>query len=93
MADCEITCIKKQTFGTTHEYITHVGNLQSANWLWTKEDVIKSIDGRTNTFYVFDKSRIIKAYVAVVRPAIGSPYLRTHADGVWTDNLLSLPEC
>lgn len=30
--------------------------------------------------------------VAVVRPALGQPYLRTHADGKWTNNLLSLPQ-
>ena len=29
--------------------------------------------------------------VGVVHPQYGPPYLRTHADGVWTDNLLALP--
>lgn len=29
--------------------------------------------------------------VAVVRPESGAPYLRTQADGVWTDDLLALP--
>ena len=28
-----------------------------------------------------------------LRPAYGEPYLRTYADGIWTDNLLSLYEC
>lgn len=32
-----------------------------------------------------------RATAGVVRPATGNPYLRTYADGVWTDNLLSLP--
>ena len=32
-----------------------------------------------------------RATVGVVRPATGNPYLRTYTDGVWTDNLLSLP--
>ncbi|WP_344391902.1 DUF3892 domain-containing protein [Streptomyces vastus] len=31
------------------------------------------------------------AYVLVVTPAYGEKYLRTYADGVWTDNLLALP--
>lgn len=31
------------------------------------------------------------AEVGVVHPAYGDPYLRTHADGRWTDNLLALP--
>jgi hypothetical protein len=29
--------------------------------------------------------------VAVVRSDSGAPYIRTQADGVWTDNLLALP--
>jgi hypothetical protein len=34
-----------------------------------------------------------QANVGVVSPANGRPkYLRTYADGVWTDNLLSLPQ-
>ena len=32
------------------------------------------------------------AKVGVVRPTTGTPYLRSFADGTWTDNLLSLPE-
>ncbi|QDG65292.1 DUF3892 domain-containing protein [Pseudarthrobacter sp. NIBRBAC000502772] len=31
------------------------------------------------------------AAVAVVKPQGGTPYLRTHADGMWNNNLLSLP--
>ncbi len=30
-------------------------------------------------------------YVGVCRPKDGPPYLRTHADGTWVDNLLALP--
>lgn len=29
--------------------------------------------------------------VAVVRPIDAPPYIRTHADGIWTDHLLTLP--
>jgi len=29
--------------------------------------------------------------VGVVKPQSGQPYLRTYADGKWTNNLLSLP--
>lgn len=29
--------------------------------------------------------------VGVVNPSHGSPYVRTFADGIWTDNLLALP--
>jgi hypothetical protein len=32
-----------------------------------------------------------RAYVGIQRHGDGSPYLRTHADGKWNDNLLALP--
>ncbi|MFZ4841133.1 DUF3892 domain-containing protein [Mycetocola saprophilus] len=30
--------------------------------------------------------------VGVVNPPSGQPYLRTHADGVWNNNLVNLPQ-
>ncbi|MCS5881747.1 DUF3892 domain-containing protein [Klebsiella variicola subsp. variicola] len=34
------------------------------------------------------------AYVGVVDPGNGgAKYIRTYADGKWSDNLLSLPSC
>lgn len=92
MSDCQVTCITKPHPNSTHEHITHVGNPQ-ANWVWTREAVIASIDGKTNTFYVLDPRSGKRANVGVVRPTNGSPYLRTYADGVWNDNLLSLDQC
>lgn len=91
MPDCRITHIRKPNRNSTHEHITHVGNL-AANWIWTRENVIQSINARTNTFFVFENGT--RANVGVVNPSDGrAPFLRTYADGKWTDNLLSLPEC
>lgn len=91
MADCRITHIRKKDRMSAHEHITHVGNLDSP-WIWTREAVIASINAKTNSFYVQEKGK--RSEVGVVNPGNGrSPYLRTHADGYWNDNLLSLPEC
>jgi hypothetical protein len=50
-----------------------------------------SIDSKTNTFYVFEKGN--RSEIGVVRPTDGRlPFLRTYADGTWSDNLLSLPQ-
>lgn len=94
MADCQITCINKSHPNGGHEHITHVGNpnTPSGGWRWTVAQVVESIDAKTNTFYVQDSAGR-RANVGVVRPSHGSPYLRTYADGVWTDNLLALPSC
>jgi hypothetical protein len=92
MADAQITCILKPHPQSTHEHITHVGNPVN-QWMWTREQVIESIDAKTNTFYVVDPATGKRADVGVVRQSGKQPYLRTYADGTWNDNLLSLNQC
>jgi len=87
MADVQVTCINKQPRQNPHEGITHVGG---SGWRWTTQQVIDSINGKTNTFFTFVGGR--RADVGVVNGPNGQ-YLRTHADGQWNDNLLALSEC
>jgi hypothetical protein len=94
MADCRITHVRKPNRQSSHEHITHVGNIGngSGNWIWARADVIQSINNGTNTFYVFEGGK--RSEVGVVNPDDGrAPFLRTYADGYWNDNLLALPEC
>ena len=92
MADVRVTCITKPHPLSPHEHITHLGNPR-AGWKWTRDEVIASIDAGTNTFYVEDPGTGKRSDVAIVRPTGRAPYLRTHADGLWNDNLLSLNQC
>jgi hypothetical protein len=90
MAHCQITCINLSNSGRTHEHITTVGN--GGNWTRTVQQVIQLIKTKTDSFFVQD-SYGRQATVGVVEPAGRVPYLRTFADGEWTDNLLSLTSC
>jgi Protein of unknown function (DUF3892) len=92
MADTQVTCIIKPHPQSPHEHITHVGN-PAANWMWTREQVIASIDAKTNTFYVLEPGTGKRADIGVVRESGKAPYLRTYADGKWNNNLLSLNQC
>jgi hypothetical protein len=92
MADVQVTCITKPHPESRHEHITRVGNPR-ADWNWPRERVIASIEAKTNTFYVLDPRTGKRANIGVVRLAGHTPYLRTHADGDWNDNLLSLDQC
>ncbi len=92
MADVQVTCISKPHPESPHEHITHLGNPRPG-WVWPRERVIASIYARTNTFFVLDPRTGKRADVGVVRVAGHAPYLRTHADGYWNDNLLSLSQC
>lgn len=91
MADAQVTCIRKPHPQSPHEHITHVGN--PPQWIWTREQVIASIDANTNTFFVRDPISGKRSEVGVVREAGKAPYLRTHADGYYNNNLLSLDQC
>lgn len=92
MADVQVTCIIKPHPQSPHEHITHLGNPPA--WLWTREQVVASIDAKTNTFFVRDPLTGKRADVGVVREEAGkAPYLRTYADGCWDNNLLSLNQC
>ncbi|QTC90507.1 DUF3892 domain-containing protein [Brevundimonas goettingensis] len=87
MADVHVTCINKTPRDNTHEGITHLGG---STWKWTREQVISSIEAKTNTFYT--KVNGNRGDIGVVNGPSGK-YVRTYADGKWNDNLLSLPEC
>jgi len=88
MPEHRVTFITLSSGGSRHEHITHIGG---AGWKITKEDAISRIEGKTDSFYVYDDRAQKRANVGVVREAGRAPFLRTHADGYWNDNLLSLP--
>ena len=80
--------------GTTHQHIVRL-------W-WTdpatneagdnsRAEIVSWIESKNGKAYVED-TRGNRADVGVVKPAHGEKYLRTHADTVWTDNLLALPQ-
>jgi len=92
MQEYEVTCINKPNRSSSHEHITHIGNI-AGNWRLTREDAIRRIDSKESAFYTVDRSTGKKVYIGVVREAGRSPYLRTYADSKWNDNLLALAEC
>ena len=87
MADARVTCITKPDRYSQHEGITHLGG---QGWQWTRQAVIDSIEAKTNTFYTLVDGK--RAEIGVVNGPAGK-FLRTYADGAWSDNLLALPEC
>lgn len=92
-----ITCINKDHgyHDNPHEAISELG--------WTNEATGESNRSERLTIYEWLKNKNGQAYVvdrfgnkAYVYPrenANGTKFVQTYADRVWTDNLLSLPEC
>ena len=92
MANYEVNAVNKPNRDSRHEHITHIGHNGNL-WRMRREKVIVRIDTKQDTFHTIDKTTGKKVYIGVVREPGKDPYLRTHADGKWNDNLLALPEC
>ena len=92
MQEFQVTCIIKPDRYSTHEHITHIGNI-AAGWMLTREAAIRRIDAGLEAFFTIDQTSGRKVYVQVVREVGKNPYLKTQADGRWPDNLLAQAEC
>lgn len=90
MADLQVTCINKQPRYNPFEGITHLGGPDNGGWWSSCQQAIGWLQKAGNTLHTFVNGK--RANVDIVETPNG-PYLQTHADGQWNDNLLSLPEC
>jgi hypothetical protein len=94
MTDYRIDCVNKPNRSSPHEHITHVGGPNPdgiGRWKDTVPNVVRLIENQQHRF--FTKEDGASAWVGVRTSAAGNKFLQTHADGVWRDNLLALPEC
>jgi Protein of unknown function (DUF3892) len=92
-----ITCVSKPSGDNQdpHEAISSLGWVNEdtqAKGISTRLEIYDFIKNKGGQAYVVDRSGN-KAYVGALENARGTKYVRTYADGVWTDNLLSLPSC
>ena len=88
----EVNCINKPDRNSRHEHITHIGHTVN-NWRLTREEAIRRIDAKQEAFYTVDRTTGARVYIGVYREQGKVPFLRTHADGKWNDNLLAQAEC
>ena len=92
-----ITCITKSGgyHADRHYAIERVGWVEDGTGKTgnsTRLEMYEWIKLQSGVAYVLD-ARGNSAQVGPREHLNGTKYLRTHADNVWTDNLLSLPEC
>lgn len=89
----EIRCINKTDRQNPHERIRRIGgvNPNNSRWSLSQQDAIAGIEQGTYEFYVSRGGNTVGVVVAT--SAAGHKYIKTAADGLQPDNLLSLPEC
>jgi hypothetical protein len=80
--------------GSTHQHIVRLWWTNPADGKSgdnSRAEIVSWIEKENGKAYVED-SKGDRADVGVVIPTRGEKYVRTYADGVWTDNLLALPQ-
>jgi hypothetical protein len=85
----EITAVH-MVGGEQHEHIGEVAwtnPASGASGRSTRAAMVEFLRTPGNRAYVTDGQRTAEVGVVNADP----PFIRTHADGVWTDNLLALP--
>ena len=78
--------------GTDHQHISELkwkNTTTASEGASSRQQLVDWLTVQSNQAIV--RSGAASAFVGVVRPVNGLPYVRTYEDGVWTDNLLALP--
>jgi uncharacterized protein DUF3892 len=88
----QIECINKSPRQDPHMRIQNIGgqNGDGTRWKMDEDEAIRSIEAGQYSFWVTAGGRSVDVIVARHE---GHKYLKTEADGLQPNNLLSLPEC
>ncbi|WP_069770969.1 DUF3892 domain-containing protein [Streptomyces sp. LUP30] len=89
----QITAVRLSAGGSRHEHIVRLWWTNPATDKTgenTRAQIVTWIEDEGGQAHTSDADGH-RATVAVITPDHGEKYLRTHADRVWTDNLLALP--
>ncbi|WP_408445507.1 DUF3892 domain-containing protein [Paraburkholderia sediminicola] len=83
----QVTCITLTGGVRTHQHIATIGFSNGVRW--TRQRGVDFLRLAGNSLYIADRQGTVEISVVNDIP----PYLRTRADGRYTDNLLALPAC
>lgn len=88
----QIQCINKTNRFDPHDRIQNIGgvNPDRSRWKLNESQAIAYMEAGTYDFYV---QQVYAVAEVIIATRLGKKYLKTVADGVSPDNLLSLPEC
>lgn len=88
-----ISCIGKSAFLNHHQRLRQIGgvNPDGSRWKMTEAEAIAGIEAGRWRFYIAYEGR--EWDIVVTLSKYGSKYIKTAADQLQPDSLLSLPEC
>ena len=88
-----ISCIGKSDFLNHHQRLKRIGgvNPDGSRWHLTEAEAVAALEAGRWRFYIVHDGRERDIVVALSR--YGRKYLKTAADGLQPESLLTLPEC
>lgn len=87
-----VSCINKTFHQDPHSRITNIGGIwtDGAHWKIPQEQAISDIESGKFVFCVIANGKSVRIVIATHN---GRKYIKTENDGLYQNNLLSLPEC
>jgi hypothetical protein len=89
--DFQILYITMSSGGSRHEHIDYLGGHNQNKWKISRASMVRRINAGKERFYAVDPRTKKSAWLKVVNPQHGEPYVQTYADNDLLDNLLYLP--
>jgi hypothetical protein len=89
--DFQIRYITMTDGGTGHQHIAYLGGQNQTKWKISRAGIVQRIKAGRERFYAVDPRTNTSAWLKVVEPLQGEPYVQTYADKDLLDNLLYLP--
>ena len=83
----EITCAKNNPFWPS---LHNCASLSGPSGHWTRDELVTLIQSKTASVFITVNGR--RSDLAVF-PQGSITLVRSHANGVWNDDLLALPQC
>ncbi len=91
MADFQILWVTMTPPANHHRHIEYLGGEGHKRWKISRAGMVTRIKKGEERYYAVDPRNGKSAWLRVVEPSDGPPYVQTYADGDWGDNLLALP--
>lgn len=91
MANLQVTCVNRNISLDPDSRLSYVGGVYNdIRWKHSVFDVVFHLEMTIHSYYIMEEDQMLELKIASTN---GRKYLKTKADALHPESLLSLPEC